>query len=125
MNERNTKQKEIILQVIKQDKTHPTIKEITRKVKKIDKTIGQATIYRNVNKLVKDEKIKKLKINTNTYRYDCDISNHSHFLCKKCLQVFDIFNFEINNIDLLEKSNKINIESYSVFFEGICKTCNK
>ena len=60
MNQRNTKQKELILKILDENRIHPTMQEIYELAKKEDQNIGQATIYRNINKLVEDESIIKL-----------------------------------------------------------------
>ena len=43
---------------------------------KIDSTIGQATVYRNVNKLVNSGEIKRLSPNSEIDHYDGDNTNH-------------------------------------------------
>lgn len=123
MKKRNTKQKEIILKTIKSDKSHPTIKEIYEKVKLIDPSIGQATIYRNINKMVDDGIVLKLKVNTNTYRYDGNTNTHHHFLCKQCNNIIDIFDEEEILIKDLENKYSININKCYIYLEGICDKC--
>ena len=46
MSERNTKQKEIVLEILENNRVHPTIQELYCLAKKKYPTIGQATIYR-------------------------------------------------------------------------------
>jgi len=62
MGKRNTKQKEKIIKILsrKENHIHPTINEIINLVSKEDKTIGQATIYRQINNLVQDNILKKI-----------------------------------------------------------------
>ena len=91
MKERNTKQKEDILKIIKNTKTHPTMKEIYELVKEINPTIGQATVYRNINKLTEDGNVVRILDPNNECHYDGDISQHSHFICTNCHKIIDIF----------------------------------
>ena len=42
MNTRNTKQKEIILNTLRQMHSHPTIMDLYEQVQKVDSSIGQA-----------------------------------------------------------------------------------
>ena len=65
MEKRNTKQKEIILDILKDKENmfHPTAGDLVKLVLDSNPSIGQATVYRNINKLV-DEGIL-LKIPTN------------------------------------------------------------
>ena len=48
MESRNTRQKYVVLKVIKESIDHPTIAEICKMVERVDDSIGQATVYRNV-----------------------------------------------------------------------------
>lgn len=116
----------MILKVLISDKSHPTIKEIYNKVHLLDKTIGQATVYRNVNKLVNSGKIKKLSINNEIDHYDGDVSNHYHFICTSCNNIVDIFNCRLNiPIKEINKKHGILIEESDIILYGKCNKCIK
>ena len=127
MNTRNTKQKEIILDILKENRIHPTINEIYVLAKEKYPSIGQATIYRNVNRLVEEGKILKLpNSNNDSYHYDIDISSHDHLLCKKCGKIIDIFDNDYDDIfESIAKKNKIIIDRATILLEGKCSKCNK
>ena len=125
MNERKTKQKDDILKIIKKSKDHPTIKEIYLKVKEINPTIGQATIYRNINRLAEEGKIERLVDPTNEYHYDGDISYHNHFVCKNCNTIIDIFDDYQQEKNNIEKTYSVTIEKTRIVYEGICNNCKK
>ena len=127
MNTRNTKQKEIILDILKENRIHPTINEIYVLAKEKYPSIGQATIYRNVNRLVEEGKILKLpNSNNDSYHYDIDISSHDHLLCKKCGKIIDIFDNDYDDIfESIAKKNKITIDRATILLEGKCSKCNK
>lgn len=125
MNERNTKQKEDILKVIKSTKTHPTMKEIYGLVKKVNPTIGQATIYRNINKLTEDGQVIRILDPTNEYHYDGDLSEHSHLICTKCHKIIDVFDDYQKINKELETRYEFKITKKIVTYEGICKNCLK
>jgi len=108
------------------DKTHPTIQEIYNKVHIIDSTIGQATVYRNINKLVNGGKVKKLSTNSDVDHYDGDISNHYHFICISCNKIVDIFNCDVDiPIETIEKKHKIFVDNFDMVLYGKCSECNK
>ena len=54
MEKRNTKQKEIILDILKDKENmfHPSAGDLVKLVLDAYPSIGQATVYRNINKLV-------------------------------------------------------------------------
>lgn len=121
MSKRNTRQKDIIFNVISNDYSHPTISDIYYNAKKIDSTIGQATIYRNVNELVAEGKVNKLLGMDNTH-YDFNTSDHNHFVCTNCHKIIDVFdkNYNINSID----NPDILVNKVTIIYEGLCKECS-
>ena len=104
MKKRNTKQKQIILETLRKDKTHPTITEIYEKVSKKQKNIGKATVYRNVNDLVDNDQVKKIVDEEENFHYDGNEKEHIHLICKNCKKI---------------------IESANITFEGFCSECKK
>ncbi|MDP7244298.1 MAG: transcriptional repressor [Flavobacteriales bacterium] len=122
---RLTIQKIKILEYLKSVKTHPTAETIYDTVKKELPTITLATVYRNLNLLNNEGKIRRLNINNN-FNFDADISTHQHCICKKCSKIYDIFQKEISKYAL----NKIQLDNFepssvNVIFYGICKKCKK
>ena len=122
MNSRNTKQKQIILDIIKEDKTHPTIKEIYYKVLKKEPSIGQATVYRMINNLLDENKI--IKITTDENHYDYVHSKHHHLICNRCNNIIDISDDDLQNtLNKIQKKHNIQIDSSAYLFKGICNEC--
>lgn len=124
MKYRNTKQKELILDIIKNNHNHPTIYEIYDEVKKADATIGQATVYRNVKQFVKEGKIHLIKTKQGVDRYDF-YQDHFHLECLACGKLFDIYDSnllkQLRNKDYLKGFQATN---YNLTIEGYCPECN-
>lgn len=124
MNYRNTRQKYIILKVIKENRCHPTIAEICQSVQKLDSSIGQATVYRNVKKFLKDGKITQIKTKNGIDRYDY-YPHSAHFECLACGRIFDISDDELLENISFQISGKDNIIGYRLMLEGYCQDCEK
>ena len=125
MHTRNTKQKDIIFNILKKDRTHPTIQEIYQKVKEYDSSIGQATVYRNVNKLIEEGKLIKIPTSNYGFRYDVYYSSHCHLICKKCSRIFDIYDDSYyENFKGIESKYSIKIDNATILFDGVCEECN-
>ena len=124
MNKRNTKQKNLIIETLKNDKTHPTIRELYIKIKDKDSSIGQATVYRNVNKLLDSKDIIKMQTSDGVDHYDGNCNPHYHLKCKNCGKIIDIFDnsFEQNKLNI-EKKYFVKIDNTIILFEGICDEC--
>ena len=127
MNKRNTKQKEIILEILDKNRTHPTIQEIYKLAREKYPTIGQATVYRNVNNLVDEKKIMRLTNTTDEgYHYDINTTPHIHLICNSCGKIIDIFDDDYSKIiRSIESKHSIQINKTLFVLEGICTDCEK
>ena len=120
-----SKQREIILETLKENVVHPTAEYLYEKVKEKNEKISLATLYRNLNKLAQKGIIKKIEGLETSSHFDNNTHKHYHFICKKCGKVFDV-SAEVAP-DLIEKTTRFTefiIESHDVVFSGICKNCN-
>ncbi len=122
MVERNTKQKQIILEFLSSTKMHPTALEVFEAVS-VDNQISRATVFRVLSQLTTKGIIKKISIANDDERYDYTVAEHYHFKCRKCGRVFDI------DIPYQKKLNKyrtqFKIEGHEIEFYGLCKDCLK
>lgn len=123
MNQRNTRQKYVVLKIIKENKNHPTIADIYESVQKIDPSIGQATVYRNVKKFLDEGKIYQIKTKNGLDRYDY-YTDHLHFECLNCGKIIDITDDELLNIlkNRLQDRKEF-IINYNLMLEGFCDDC--
>lgn len=123
MKKRNTLQKQLIIDCLKNTKSHPSVNQLYYMVSKMDNSIGKSTVYRNINYMVKDGTVKTILTDNGIMRYDGDISNHDHFVCNRCGKIIDIdAKFNIINIPL-EKQYNFKICNKKVVYEGLCGDC--
>lgn len=121
--ERNTIQKRQILDVIMNCYTHPTIKELYELVNEKYPNIGQATVYRTINKLVQDDIVIRIDCDDGTH-YDYN-REHYHFYCLDCGRITDVY-LNSNMVDeLLSSSMLTGVKRINIVFEGICDNCKK
>jgi Fe2+ or Zn2+ uptake regulation protein len=122
-DERTTSQKKIILDYLKNTKSHPSAQRVYSEVKKALPRISQGTVYRILNNLKKKGEIQEISTKEITF-FDGDVSDHSHFICQGCAAVFDVFN-ECSKCELIKnKKSKVGkINNYRIYFYGICKNC--
>jgi len=120
---RNTSQRSLMLEYLRQTKEHPTAIRLYEEMKEHLPNISAGTVYRNIS-LFKDlGLIRELNI-SGISRFDGNTDDHGHFLCKSCVKVHDIEDFDVSVlIDSMEQSNGLNIESANVNFVGTCKDC--
>lgn len=127
MSTYNTKQKELLISIIKNQKKEFTIKDIHNKVKY--KT-GLTTIYRLVDKLTEEGLLNKYigKDNITYYQYldKCNHDNHFFLKCNECGNIIHIdcdCISELFNHIISEHNFKPSHEN--IIIKGICNGCNK
>lgn len=104
---------------------HATSEELIAYINENCSDISLATIYRNLTKLIEDEKIKKLKLGEIDV-YETIKEKHYHFHCRACGKTHDI-NPSIIPLDL-KSFNRIKtgiVEDYDMVLYGICNYCKK
>lgn len=122
-----TRQKELILDVIKNFKNDFTIKEI---YEKLNQNVGLTTIYRIVSKLVEEGKIKKSIDYNNVVRYqyldECQCDNHFYLKCDKCGSITHVDCDCINDFtNHVLKNHSFKVDNVNIIIKGICKKCSK
>ena len=120
----NTKQKDIILNVIKSKHSDFTIKDLYNE---LNGDVGLTTIYRLIDKLVIDGHVsKEIKNNKTFYHYleRCDNQNHFYLKCNNCGMMIHI------DCDcILDLSNhilhdhKFKLSQDHIIINGICNNC--
>ena len=123
--ERMTAQKSFIFNYLKSVKTHPSAEVVYKEVKKKLPNISQGTVYRVLNNFKKKGHIHAIDTK-DTVHFDADVSDHAHFICEKCGEVYDVID-ECSKCGILKnKKTKVgSINSFKVNFYGICKNCKR
>ena len=125
---RYSKQREAIYQVLKQDHTHPNVDTIYINVKKEIPDISLGTVYRNLNFLVDQKRIKRLDCGDGVVHFDAIITPHYHMVCDKCGTICDVMldeNTVQSFIDNVYKQTGEHIHGVDLLFHGICQQCQK
>ena len=123
--ERMTAQKSFVFGYLKSVKTHPSAEIVYKEVRKKLPNISQGTVYRVLNNFKDKGEIQVIEAKDVTH-FDADISDHAHFICESCGNVFDVIS-ECSECGLLKnKKTKVGlIKNYTINFYGNCKNCRK
>ena len=122
---RNTVQRQIILEVVKNMDPHPTVEEVYLQIHKSHPTISKATIYRNLRLLAKHGAIRQVLLPDEADRFDKLTSQHYHFRCKICGTISDVDVEYLAGIDeVVRQKYGLRVDAHEVVFKGICKKCN-
>lgn len=116
---RNTKQRNLVLDIINNSFEHPTAYMIHKKCLEILPNISLGTVYRNLNTLVEIGKIQRLEIPGHIDRYD-KLDYHDHFVCRYCGKIYDL---KRSNISYNKMVSGHLIQECNIRYEGICCDC--
>lgn len=122
---RITWQRKAILEELRKNKRHPSAEDLYLFLKKKFPRIGIATIYRNLRMMTKEGLVKEIKLQGGLLRYDGDIQNHMHFLCKKCEKIYDLPLKYTKHLIKDSSLKKFFIESVDINLTGLCWDCLK
>lgn len=125
---RNTKQKQLIVSILKNARRPLSINEIYNKTIHNLPRIAKSTIYRNIDMLLDNNLIEKYYFNDNEvfYRYKENENEHAHYIiCDKCKNVYDLPFCPIREIEKSIEADGFIIKEHQIQITGICKSCAK
>ncbi|WP_027702604.1 Fur family transcriptional regulator [Metaclostridioides mangenotii] len=119
-----SKQRDMILEAVRENDIHPTADYIYEKLKKDNPNLSLGTVYRNLSQLSVNGLINKVSFPGEPDRFDAILSKHYHFKCNVCGKVLDIESDNLLNLnDCIAREKGINITSSNISFRGICSDC--
>ena len=123
MQERQTKQKQIIYDALKA-LDHPTATEVYGYVHEVSPTVSRATVFRVLGGFAGNGKAMELRAAGNEVRYDYNVMPHYHAHCERCGRVADVKAEGICKSGLkVTEDCGFSVSGYSVAFFGLCKEC--
>lgn len=123
---RMTPQRHAILSYLFDHMSHPTADEIYKALSDRFPSMSVATVYNNL-RLLKDAKlVKELTYGDASSRFDADITEHYHVICKSCGKIVDFAYPCLNEVEeLASKRTGFQIESHRMEVYGTCGDCQK
>ena len=123
-NLRMTRQRQVILEALRQVNTHPSADEIYAMVRKRLPRISLGTVYRNLEILSESGEIQKVELGSSLKRFDGFAHLHYHIRCVRCDCLVDApaqFNLDIE--DRLQSETDFQILGHKLEFSGVCPDC--
>jgi len=118
-----TSQRLEILKFLDENRTHPTVEIIYKKLKEKNPALSKTTVYNSVDILKDHGLIQSITISGSEHRYDFKHNMHHHFLCNKCGEIIDI-DVECPNLGRMLECG-YEVEEVHGYFKGICVKCMK
>lgn len=123
MKKRNTIQKTIILDALKELCTHPTPAEVYEHIHEKYPSISQATVFRVLLGESEDGEVQRFHVPGGT-RYEYGLRKHYHAYCRLCGKIADV---DMPYMDDIESKSmpcdNFTIEGHIIEFVGLCPEC--
>jgi len=120
---RNTIQKQLIFDAVKELNIHATAEQVYEYIAKKNPSISKATVYRNLSQMAESGVLLDIASFFDATHYDHNTHVHYHFVCKSCNAVFDVDGDFPDLIKLIEKTEKFVVTGCNISFSGLCKKC--
>ena len=122
---KRSRQRERILNLLRNTDTHPTASWIYDEIKKDFTNLSMGTVYRNINILVDQNLIQKIEAGSSFDRFDANVSTHYHFICRECGSIDDLQMDVLEDLNTeLSKLTNYQAERHRLDFYGRCPSCN-
>jgi Fe2+ or Zn2+ uptake regulation protein len=126
MRRRQTRQREVILDIVRSTMDHPTAEWVYKQARRHLPRISVATVYRNLNELATEGVIRELHDHDGSARFDGNTGQHYHIRCVDCGRIRDL-PISVDRQVEEEASRAINyrVLGHSVEVFGVCPACEK
>ena len=120
---RETKQRRVVYDTIKNTFSHPTADWVFEQVRHTLPKVSLGTVYRNLGVLKGEGLVQEIYGNDRRAHYDADISPHAHFICESCDQITDVGNVKTIDWKTLKDLVGCEVDDQKVIFTGRCAGC--
>jgi Fur family ferric uptake transcriptional regulator/Fur family peroxide stress response transcriptional regulator len=120
-----TKQREVVLRVVRRAEHHLTANEIFDEAKRLLPTISFATVYNSLRFLKEAGHISEIQFGfSGANRFDAKTSRHDHAICNRCGKLIDIdLKMPDDLVKLAARLSKFKPESLELTLRGLCPEC--
>ncbi len=117
-----SRQRETVLRIMQQSRSHPTAAQVYEQAKKELPHISLGTVYRNLCELNEAGDIFALDVGDGQSRFDGNISPHLHLHCHICGMITDV---PVEPSLFFDPARKFGFypEKAICVLKGVCQTC--
>jgi Fur family transcriptional regulator, peroxide stress response regulator len=119
-----TRQREVVLKVIREAPEHLTANDVFAAAKKRLPSISFATVYNSVRYLKEAGHIAEIQFGNGASRFDRMTSRHDHAICTSCGKLVDIeMDIPDDIVKRAARHSKFKPESLEFTLRGKCPDC--
>lgn len=125
MQRRNTRQRQLVLDTVRELHNHPTADEVYQYARQKDSKISRATVYRNLGLLCETGQLLGIRV-PGSKRFDDTVEPHSHLMCRECGAIVDVPTSYQTGLDQsAQQASGYTEVSHTTVFYGLCPSCQR
>ncbi len=121
---RMTPQRHAILSFLMNSMNHPTADEIYKSLSAAFPSMSVATIYNNLRLFVDAGFVRELTYGDDSSRFDADLSEHYHAICRSCGKIVDFDYPPLMEVEAeASRQTGFKVEGHRMEVYGQCEAC--
>jgi Fur family ferric uptake transcriptional regulator len=124
--QRFTDQQRELLAHIFAKHSHFDADQLIDELKKAEKAVSRATIYRTLAKLVDAGLLRRIELGDRTvYDHDYGYPAHDHLVCERCNSMTEFQSAELERLlEHVAALHRFRVAGHTLVVRGICEVCN-
>ena len=121
---RHTRQREVVLDLIRSTMEHPTADWVYRRARRRLPHISLGTVYRNLRQLAEAGLIREILAGGQALRFDGNLGPHHHVRCVGCGRVNDlVVPLDTRREQAAARAMDFQVLGHHVEVQGLCPAC--
>jgi len=122
--QRATRQLAAVYDALAASHDHPTADQIFRRVRGVLPHVSLGTVYRNLDKLREQGRLRVVRLEGGQAHYDAVTEAHDHFVCERCGGVVDLPGSNLQPLDVPTLPAGYEVRWHTTALYGVCQHCS-
>lgn len=122
---RETRQRQLVLEFVREATSHPTADWIFEQVKELVPKISLGTVYRNLAVLKEEGLIREIHGIERKAHYESTEDPHGHFICSGCGEIRDVHAMPPLPWHTFKELVGCEVDEQRIEFVGTCAACTR
>jgi Fur family peroxide stress response transcriptional regulator len=121
---RRSRQRDRILEILRDTKSHPTAEWVYARMRRESPHVSMGTVYRNLGQLVEQGLVRRISFGAAVDRFEANVASHHHFVCDRCGAVTDLsVPVDDSLTRKLAQAAGVKADRHEIRLYGICAAC--
>lgn len=122
--QRATRQLAAVYDALAASHDHPTADQIFRRVRDALPRVSLGTVYRNLDKLREQGRLRVVRLEGGQAHYDAVTDAHDHFVCERCGGVVDLPGSGVRSANVAALPTGCEVHWHTTALYGVCQQCS-